>query len=79
VEHNLKKVLYKIKDPFMRFWFEVVAPHRSFFAQALPKVRYKMIQESILKIFQIAWEELCQQADPYCSDKFGNIFFGHVK
>jgi uncharacterized protein len=78
LEHNSKKVLYKIKDPFMRFWFEVVAPQRSFFAQALPKIRYKKIQESILKIFQIAWEELCQQAVPYCSNKFGNIFFGQA-
>ena len=78
LEHNSKKVLYKIKDPFMRFWFEVVAPQRSFFAQATSKIRYKKVQESILKLFQIAWEELCQQAVPYCSNKFGDVLFGQA-
>lgn len=30
-EQHSKRTLYKIKDPFVRFWFEVVAPRRSFF------------------------------------------------
>lgn len=74
-EHNSKKVLYKIKDPFIRFWFEIVAPQKSFFIQALSEIRHKYLQESISKLFQISWEELCQQAMPFCSKIFGDIFF----
>src|SRR5262249_31207538 len=33
-EHNSKRTLYKIKDPFVRFWFTLVAPQRSFLTQA---------------------------------------------
>jgi AAA+ ATPase superfamily predicted ATPase len=75
-EHNSKKALYKIKDPFVRFWFEIVAPRRSFLNQSLPKARWGYLKEFVPQIFELAWEELCQEAVPYLSDLWGDIDFG---
>ncbi len=33
-EHKSKRTLYKIKDLFIRFWFNIVASQRSFLMQA---------------------------------------------
>lgn len=59
-----KKTLYKIKDPFLRFWFKVVAPKRSFFPHAPLAMRYQWLKENLPTIFSFAWEELCRMAIP---------------
>lgn len=63
-EVNTKKTLYKIKDPFLRFWFEIVAPRRSFFAQAAPKNREAIVKERWQTLFAELWEELCRACLP---------------
>ncbi|MCE2984066.1 MAG: ATP-binding protein [Parachlamydia sp.] len=66
-EKNSKKTLYKIKDPFIRFWFRVVASQRSFLAQARAEQRLHYLEEFIHPLFSIAWEELCRSAAPHLS------------
>jgi len=73
LDHHSKRTLYKIKDPFIRFWFEVVAPQRSFFSQASPKHRQRRLKESLQKILSISWEDICRTSIPFLplQDDFG--------
>jgi AAA+ ATPase superfamily predicted ATPase len=74
-ESNSKRTLYKIKDPFVRFWFEIVAPRRSLFFQAEKSTRIQWLKESIPQIYSIMWEELCRLAAPHLSrDWSGSTF-----
>lgn len=73
-EHGSKRALYKIKDPFMRFWFEIVAPQRSFFALSPASHRRKLLKEALPRLFAITWEELCRLAVPFLSLQWGREF-----
>lgn len=73
-EHNTKKTLYKIKDPFLRFWFNLVAAERSYFSQATSKQRKLKLREKLPSLFSQGWEELCRVSVPYISWK--NHTFG---
>lgn len=64
-EHNSKRTLYKIKDPFLRFWFNIVASHRSFFAQTTPSNRKERLRETLHPLFSLTWEEICRASVPY--------------
>lgn len=72
--HNAKKTLYKIKDPFIRFWFTVVAPKRSLFSQATAPTRKKWLKEALPRLFSWTWEDLCREAIPRL--KFQGLQFG---
>ncbi len=61
---NSKKTLYKIKDPFLRFWFKIVAPKRSIFPQVSSQIRFQWLKEGLPPLFSITWEDLCRQAVP---------------
>ncbi len=64
---NSKKTLYKIKDPFLRFWFRIVASKRSLFSQVSEQTRYLWLKEGLQYLFSITWEELCRLALPSLS------------
>ena len=74
--HNSKKTFYKIKDPFLRFWFTVIAPRKSIFSQATSRIRKKWLKEALPHLFSIAWEDLCREAVPALSEKWGGEIFG---
>ena len=59
-----KRALYRIDDPFLRFWFRVVAPHRAVHAQAPRDTRigYWRRYRAVLEAY--AFEELCRMAVP---------------
>ena len=69
-----KKTLYKIKDPFLRFWFKVVASRRSLFSQVSVSVRYQWLKEGLPSLFATTWEELCRLAVPLLSEKWDGIY-----
>lgn len=71
---NSKKSLYKIKDPFLRFWFKVVAHKRSIFSQVSPTIRHQWLQEGLPSLFSITWEDLCRQAIPSLSQKWQMLY-----
>jgi uncharacterized protein len=73
-EQNSKRTLYKIKDPFMRFWFKIVAPQRSFFSQSASSTRRLLIKNNLQPLFSIAWEELCRSA--ISNFTYENYLFG---
>ena len=59
-----KRALYRIDDPFLRFWFRVVAPHRAVHAQAPPETRLGYWRKHRLGLEAYAFEELCRMAVP---------------
>ena len=74
-ELNSKRTLYKISDPFVRFWFEMVAPRRSIFSQSTQAVRIACLKEALSAIVAAAWEELCRAAAPALLTKwYGGIY-----
>lgn len=61
-EKNSKKSLYRLADPFCKFWFGVVASRRSIFAQGPEDVRRAAWQAQANRIFASEWEEQCRRA-----------------
>lgn len=57
---STRKVLYRIDDPTMRFWFRVFSPHRSLW-QTYPKAqKRKLIHDHASTVFQ----DVCRSAFP---------------
>jgi AAA+ ATPase superfamily predicted ATPase len=71
---NSKKTLYKIKDPFLRFWFKIVASKRSLFSQVSTAVRHQWLKEGLPSLFATTWEDLCRLAVPTLSENWEVIF-----
>ncbi len=63
-ERSGKRALYRIADPFFRFWFRVVAPHRALLAEAPSSTRTSLWEKHKEYIFSEAWENLCRQSVP---------------
>lgn len=63
-EKRSKKSLYKLGDPFLRLWFNVIAPHRGALAGATRSARTQFFNRAWPKLKGEAWEELCRQAIP---------------
>ena len=59
-----RRGLYRIADPFTRFWFRVVAPHRAELVSGAPKGRLKLLDRYWSALVGDAWEELCRQRLP---------------
>ena len=60
-----KRSLYQIADPFLRFWFRVVAPNRSLLAEAPREARLMCWQRHRSRLEAHAWEELCRASVPH--------------
>ena len=59
-EKNSKKSLYRINDPFCRFWFKVLAPRRSVLDSAPREVRNRIWRTQSVALFATEWEELAR-------------------
>lgn len=57
-EKDSKKSLYKLSDPFCRFWFSVMAPRRSVFDSAPKSVRLSIWKKYAQQVFSASWEDL---------------------
>lgn len=64
-ELHSKKTLYRINDPFLLFWFDIVASRRSHFAQTSSSHRINWLKTNMQYFFSIGWENLCRQAVPH--------------
>lgn len=60
-----KRSLYQIADPFLRFWFQVVAPNRSLLANAPRETRLLCWEKHRVGLEAYAWEELSRMATPH--------------
>lgn len=60
-ERNSKKSLYSIADPFCHFWFQIVAPRRSFFDQSPKNARLLAWGKYANAIYAYQWEQLARK------------------
>lgn len=56
-----KKSLYRLHDPFCRFWFEVMASRRSIFDGSTADIRRSVWKKLSKNVFATAWEDLARQ------------------
>ena len=75
-ENNTKRSLYKFKDPFLHFWFEIVGPRRSYFAQISSATRIRWLKKNVSHLFSITWEDLCRAAIPKLAQLWGEDLVG---
>jgi AAA+ ATPase superfamily predicted ATPase len=61
-EKNSKKSLYKINDPFMRFYFRFVIPYRSFIELGRITPILANLDNQFSNYVAEYWEELCREA-----------------
>ena len=61
-EKSSKKSLYKIADPFCRFWFDIVAPRRSLFESAPASLRKSLWRKYASRLYAAEWEELARRS-----------------
>ena len=61
-EKSGRKSLYKIVDPFFRFWFRVVAPHRGELMQMPAAARVRLWKKFKPQLVSEIWEDLCRQS-----------------
>jgi uncharacterized protein len=51
-ERNSKRVLYKITDPALRFWYRVYSPHRTLWRTYDPAVKLALLQTHAGSVFE---------------------------
>ncbi len=59
-EKNSKKSIYRISDPFCRFWFHVLAARRSVFDSAPSSIRKRVWTAQANALFAEGWEDLAR-------------------
>lgn len=69
LEKKSRRALYKIGDPFFRFWFRVVAPHRGQLAASPRAARLQILNRLWKGLTAQAWEELCRQCLPAIGER----------
>jgi uncharacterized protein len=57
---STKRVLYRIKDPALRFWFQVYSPHRSRWRNYSAQQKLKLLHDHASSVF----EDYCRQLFP---------------
>ncbi len=71
---STKRALYKLADPFLRLWFQVVGPRRSVLMQVPRQARLSLLDAALPRLTAFAWEELCRAAVPYLADTLGEQY-----
>jgi hypothetical protein len=61
-EKGSKLAVYRIGDPFFRFWFSTVAPRRSLFVESPAETRLAAWKERRASLESETWEDLCRAA-----------------
>jgi uncharacterized protein len=68
-EHQTKRSLYQIDDPFVRLWFSVVAAHRGELSASTRAERIALLRKYWSGLVSAAWEELCRRRLPELDSK----------
>ena len=63
-EKNSKKSLYKISDPFMRFYFTFVVPNMSRLEMNLTEQVFDQVNSRLAAFVSEEWENLCRRSIP---------------
>jgi len=57
---STKRILYRLQDPALRFWFRVFSPHQSRWRSYSPALKQKLIHDHAASVF----EDFCRQRYP---------------
>jgi AAA+ ATPase superfamily predicted ATPase len=63
-ERGGKRSLYRMRDPFFRLWFRMVAPQRAQLVSGTPATRAALFDASFDRLLALAWEDLCRMLLP---------------
>ena len=63
-EKRSKKALYRLADPFLRLWIQMVASHRGSLQISTKQSRLRLIEKSWGNLRAESWEDLCRMALP---------------
>jgi len=63
-----RRVLYRLKEPFLRFFFRFVLPYESSLAQGLIRPAKNAWRQGRQQHIASCWEDLCRLAVPWLSD-----------
>ena len=64
-EKKTRRALYRLNDPFLRFYFRFVLPHESSLAQGFMREAAHRWQQQRQGFFAAGWEDLCRAAVPW--------------
>lgn len=73
-ERSGKRVLYRLGDPFLRWWFGLVAPKRPQLHRLSRRDRLALFRARCPQLDASAWEELCRLAVPHLAERLGHSF-----
>jgi len=74
---NTKKTLYKVSDPYMRFYYKFLAPNRSFIEMGRLKPIGEILGLEFNDFVANEWERLCRNA--VSGNSIGGILFGEAR
>lgn len=60
-----RRALYRLNDPFLRFYFRFVQPHQSSLSQGITREAIYRWQQDRQGFFAACWEDLCRAAVPW--------------
>jgi AAA+ ATPase superfamily predicted ATPase len=73
---STKKILYRIHDPTLRFWFRVYSPHRTRWHRYDPAEKARLLHEHAATVF----EDYCRSRHPDAARYWeGNLEFDFVR
>jgi len=64
-EKKTRRALYRLNDPFLRFFFRFVLPHESSLSQGVMREAMRRWQHECRHFFAACWEDLCRAAVPW--------------
>ena len=63
-----RRALYRLEDPFLRFFFRFVLPHESSLAQGITHEATRSWHHERRRFFAACWEDLCRSAVPWMQE-----------
>ena len=64
-QKRTRHALYRLNDPFLRFFFRFVLPHESSLAQGITREAMESWRRDSSQLLSVCWEELCRTAVPW--------------
>jgi len=67
-DKKTRRALYRLNDPFLRFFFRFVLPHKSSLAQGITREAVHSWRRGRQHLLAACWEDLCRAAVPWLQE-----------
>ena len=64
-QKKTRRALYRLNDPFLRFFFKFVLPHESSLAQGIMQEAVQSWRQESHQLLAVCWEDICRAAVPW--------------